>query len=113
MTDDDPYPGNDPAYLDDLEDDVLSGAAPRIFISEPGRRTFVWSKIGWLERLEGENGAVEFSPVADSEEELRAWLRQSDDADLTEIDDGYAEVVRDEFDEQSPLYPEAPELSNQ
>jgi len=33
--------------------------------------------------------------------------------EITELDDDYALTVRDEFLEQSPLYPEAPELSVQ
>jgi len=101
-----------------MDEEVRSGAEPRVFVTDaevPGRgRTFVWSKIGWFERLKGEPENVEFSHVADSEDELRGWLAQSDgDIDLTELDDGFAEIVREEFLEDTPLYPEAPELSEE
>jgi len=101
-----------------LEEDLFNCADPRIFVTDPDNvddaRTFVWSPIGWFERIEGDTGAVEFSPVAEDEEELREWLSEQD-LEITEIDvdEEFARTVREEFLEQIPLYPEAPELSDQ
>jgi hypothetical protein len=30
-------------------------------------RIFVWTKMGWFERLEGQSGDIAFTPIADSE----------------------------------------------
>jgi hypothetical protein len=101
-----------------LEEDLFADADPRVFVSSPDSpddgRTFVWSPTGWFERLEGDSGAVEFSPVAQDEEELREWLSE-ENVEITEIDvdEEFGRTVREEFLEQSPLYPEAPELSDQ
>ncbi|TMB96392.1 MAG: hypothetical protein E6J42_09185 [Chloroflexi bacterium] len=99
------------------EEDLFAGADPRIFVTDPDNteegRTFVWALTRWFERLEGEEtGAVEFSPVAEDEDELREWL-SAQQLEMTELDDEYAREVRDEFLNQTPLYPEAPELSVQ
>ena len=46
-------------------------------------RIFVWAKMGWFERLEGPSGDIAFTPIADSEEELRKLIsRDSPKADL-------------------------------
>jgi|FLYL01.1.fsa_nt_gi hypothetical protein len=106
---------DEPRYL--AEGELFEGASPRVFVTDPDNpeegRVFVWSKMGWLERIESEEtGAVEFSPVAADEEELRRWLAEQG-LEATEIDDEFAQMVREEFEEQTPLYPEAPELSVQ
>lgn len=101
-----------------LEEDLFRNVDPRIFVTDPDNlddaRTFVWSSYGWFERVEADSGAVEFSPVAGDEEELRAWLSQ-ENVEITEIDvdEEFVRTVREEFLDQSPLYPEAPELSDQ
>jgi hypothetical protein len=101
-----------------LEEDLFARADPRIFVTDPDNpeegRTFVWAETSWFERIEGDTGAVEFSPVAEDEEELREWLSEQD-LEITEIDidNEFARTVREEFLEQTPLYPEAPELSDQ
>jgi hypothetical protein len=101
-----------------LEEDLFNRADPRIFVTDPDNvdeaRTFIWAPTGWYERIEGDTGAVEFSPVAEGEEELREWLSEQD-LEITEIDvdEEFARTVREEFLEQTPLYPEAPELSDQ
>ncbi len=100
-----------------FEEDLFAGADPRVFVTDPDNleegRTFVWALTRWFERLEGEEtGAIEFSPVAEDEEELRTWLSDQG-LEITELDDEYTQQVREEFLEQSPLYPEAPELSVQ
>jgi hypothetical protein len=106
---------------DPTHPDLYANADPRVYSSNadtPGAgRTFVWAQARWFERVESEteNGAVEFSPVADSEEDLRDWLA-AQDVEIDEVDPAdnqFAAVVRDEFMNQTPLYPEAPELSDQ
>lgn len=83
-------------------------------LDDPGSgRTFVGSSTGWYERVEGETGAVAFSPVADSLEEVRQRLSADESARMSEMDNEFAGMVREEFREQAPLYPEAPELSDQ
>lgn len=78
-----------------------------------GARTFVWADSSWFERIEGDAGAVEFSPVAADEDELREWPSEDIEITETDTDNEFAGTVREEFLEQSPLYPEAPELSDQ
>jgi hypothetical protein len=99
-----------------MQEQLFDGAFPRVFVTThaDADRAFVWSKTGWYERLaDGDTGAVAFSPVADSESELRSWLLEDDpDEDIDERDDGFADMVRDEFLNQTPLYPEAAELSD-
>ena len=73
-------------------------------------RVFVWTKMGWFERLEGQWGDVAFTPVAESEEELRELiLRDNPEADLTELGGDFRKKVSEEFIEQSPSYPDSPE----
>ena len=75
-------------------------------------RVFVWTKMGWFERLEGQWGDVAFTPVAESEEELRELiLRDNPEADLTELGGDFRKKVSEEFIEQSPSYPDSPEDS--
>jgi len=101
-----------------LEEDLFADADPRIFLTDPDNpeegRTFVWALTRWFERLEGDTGAVEFSPVAEDEDELREWLSEQG-IEITEIDvdNEFARTVREEFLGQTPLYPEAPEVSDQ
>lgn len=100
-----------------MQDELFDGAQPRVFVTSPNDpaegRTFVWAKARWYERLEGEMGNVAFSPLTDSEEELRSWLTEETGLESTEVDSEYAETVRQEFLDQTPLYPEAPELSDE
>lgn len=103
-----------------MQSEPLTGTRARVFVTDPDSpddgRTFVWARTRWYERIEGEPGDVEFEPVADSEEDLRSWLSQEGLGDLTELDpndEEFAQTVEQEYFEQSPLYPEAPELSNQ
>ena len=101
-----------------IEEDLFADADPRIFVTDPDNPeegcTFVWALTGWYERIEGDTGAVEFSPVAEDEDALREWLSEMS-LEITEIDvdNEFARSVREEFLEQTPLYPEAPELSDQ
>jgi hypothetical protein len=101
-----------------LGENLFARADPRTFVTDPDdleeARTFVWANTSWFERIEGDTGAVEFTPVAADEKELRKWLSEQD-LEITEIDvdNEFARTVREEFLEQSTLYPEAPELSDQ
>jgi hypothetical protein len=98
-------------------EDLFRDTEPRIFSTNPKNpengRTFVWAWTEWFERLEGESGAVSFTPVADSETQLRRWLIIQKCKDIIEIDDDFAHDVHDEFLEQVPLFPEAPETSSE
>ena len=99
-------------------ENLFRDTEPRIFSTHPknpeNERTFIWAWTEWFERLEGDSGAVSFTPVAESETELRRWLVvQKCKRDLVEITDDFARDVRDEFLEQVPLYPEAPETSSE
>jgi hypothetical protein len=66
------------------------GARLRIFgtnYDDPEEgRIFVWTKTGWFERIEGSSGGVAFSPIADSEADLRELIaRDNLSADLIEL----------------------------
>ena len=100
--------------------DQFSGARPRVFTTDPDHplrgRIFIWSKVGWFERMEGPWGDVAFDPVADSEDELKNWISgENPDVDLVALDDEYGRMVFQEFAEntEGALYPEAPEVSSQ
>ena len=70
--------------------------------------------MGWFERLEGPSGNVAFTPVADSEEELRELIsRDNTQADLHELDGKNTKKVSEEFIEQSPSYSDSPEDSSE
>ena len=103
-------------FEDEQRETFIEGSLPRVFVTNsdaPGRgRIFVWGFTRWYERERGNNGAVDFAPISDSEEELRQIVGQTGD-DLTEIDDAFATQVRDEFREQSPLpvFPEPSETT--
>ena len=69
--------------------------------------------MGWFERLEGQSGDIAFSPVADSEEELRELIsRDNAQADLHELAGKYRKKVSEEFIEQSRSYSDSPEDSS-
>ena len=71
-------------------------------------------KMGWFERLEGQSGDIAFTPVADSEEELRELIsRDNPKADLDDIRGKYRKKVSEEFIEQSPSYSDSSEDSRE
>ena len=77
-------------------------------------RIFVWTKMGWFERLEGPPGNVAFTHVADSEEELRELIsRDNAQADLHELGGKNRKKVSEEFIEQSRSYSDSPEDSRE
>jgi hypothetical protein len=99
-----------------LEARPLEDTDPRVFTTDPENpgegQTYVWARTQWFERVESGTGAIEFSPLPYDEPTLHEWLSEQG-LEITELDDGFTEIVREEFLEQTPLYPEAPELSNQ
>ena len=77
-------------------------------------RIFVWTKMGWFERLEGSSGDIAFTPIADSEEELRELIsRDNLNTDLYNLKGKYRKRVSEEFIEQSPSYSSSPEDSSE
>jgi hypothetical protein len=77
-------------------------------------RIFVWTKMGWFERLEGQSGDIAFTPIAESEEELREVIsRDNLNADLDDIMGEYRKKVSEEFIEQSPSYSDSSEDSSE
>ena len=100
----------------DIHPNMFKGSTPRIFATKPddpeAGRVFVWAQARWYERIESatDNGAIEFSPVADTEEDVRDMVRV-DGGEMDEMDNDFAGTVKDEFLNQVPLYPEAEEES--
>jgi hypothetical protein len=75
-------------------------------------RIFVWTKMAWFERLEGESGDVAFTPIAESEKELQELIKRDDPgAELDDIVGEFRKQVVEEFIEQSPSYMDSPEDS--
>jgi len=100
------------------EKDEFRGAQIQILGTNPDTpekgRIFVWTKMGWFERLKGSSGNVAFSSVADSEEELRELIsRANTRADLCELGVKYRKKVSKEFIEQSRSYSDSPEDSSE
>ena len=98
----------------------FEGARPRVFTTDADHpmngRIFVWSKVGWFERVEGPWGNVTFNTVAESEDELRNWIsKENEDVDLVELTNEQGRIVFQEFMEniEDALYPEAPEVSSE
>jgi hypothetical protein len=100
------------------EREEFRGAQIQILGTNPASpengRIFVWTKMGWFERLEGPSGNIAFTPVADSEEELREFIsRDNPGADLSELGGVYGEEVSVEFIQQSRSYSDSPEDSSE
>lgn len=99
-----------------MQEEVFEGADPRVFLldSSDVERVFVLAKGLWYERLEGQTGAVEFTRIARDQQELIDKLSAAEgESELIEADEEFGSEVIEEFLEQTPLYPEAPELSDQ
>ena len=70
--------------------------------------------MGWLERMEGQSGDIAFTPIAESEKELREVIsRDNPNSDLDDIRGEFRKKVSEELIEQSPSYSESPEDSNE
>jgi hypothetical protein len=98
--------------------DEFRGARLRIFGTDQDNpdegRIFVWTKVGWFERTKGESEDVAFTPVAQSDDELRELVSRDDpSADLVQLGNEYRKRVSEEFMEQSPSYLDSPEYSSE
>jgi hypothetical protein len=98
------------------EREETSGTKIQIMGTNPDNpvdgRIFVWTKMGWLERLEGQSGDVAFTPIAESEKELREVIsRDNPDAELCDITGAFRKQVIEEFIDLSPSYSDSPEDS--
>jgi hypothetical protein len=98
------------------EREEASGAEIQILGTNPDNpekgRIFVWTKMGWFERIQEAAGDVAFTPVAESEKELRELIaRENPKADLDDIRGKYRKMVAEEFIEESPAYSDSPEDS--
>ena len=94
------------------------GARVRVVGTDPDNpdegRVFIWTKMGWFERVEGQSGGVSFIPVAQSENELREFISRRDPSfDLVPLGGSYGKMVSEEFMEQSPAYSDSPEYSSE
>ena len=94
------------------------GARVRVVGTDPDNpdegRVFVWTKMGWFERVEGQSGGVSFIPVAQSENELREFISRRDPSvDLVPLGGTHGKMVSAEFMEQSPAYSDSPEYSSE
>jgi hypothetical protein len=75
-------------------------------------RIFVWTKMGWFERIQGQTGAVAFTHIAESTTEVRSViLRKNPEADLYELTGKIDSIIRKEFLDQSRSSPASPEDS--
>jgi hypothetical protein len=98
--------------------DASSGSVIRVFGTnreQPGEgRIFVLTKMGWFERLEGSSGAVAFTPIAQSEHEMRELVsRDGPSASVMSLSGHYANMVSEEFRQQAPSYRDSPEYSHE
>ena len=103
---------------DQYEREESRGAKIQILGTNPDNpergRIFVWTKMGWFERIEGQTGNVAFSPVAKSEEELRNYISRDDPSvDMVSVGSKYRKMVAEEFMQQSPSYMGSPEYSDE
>jgi hypothetical protein len=91
---------------EDRIQDEFRGARLRIYGTnreDPNEgRIFVWTKMGWFERIQGSSGNVAFTPIAASEAELRELITRDDPkSDLIELGGDFRKTVSAEFREQS------------
>lgn len=98
--------------------DEFRGARLRILGTDQDNpdegRIFVWTKVGWFERIKGESEDVAFTPLAHSDDELRQLVSRDDpSADLVQLGHEYTKRVSEEFMEQSPSYLDSPEYSSE
>ena len=97
--------------------DDFRGTRLRILGTAPDNpeegRIFVWTKMGWFERMRGRLGDA-FAPVAQSENELREYISRDDPLfDLAPLSRENRKRVADEFMEQSPYHSASPEYQSE
>jgi hypothetical protein len=96
----------------------LQGTKIRIFTTNADKpdkgRIFIWTKIGWFERIEGESGGIAYIPAAASEQELREYIsRDPRPSDLVPLHGELRKTVAEEFVEQSFSYRDSPQYSEE
>lgn len=97
---------------EDMIQDEFRGARLRVYgtnreAPEDGR-VFIWTKTGWFERLEGTSGNVAFTPIADSEDELKDLIAVDDpDYDFIEVGGEFRRLVTEEFSEDASFLEDA------
>ena len=84
-------------------------ASIKIFGTNPANpakgRIFLWTKAGWFERIEGESGDMTFTDVAQSEAELRDFVKRDDpSADLVQLGIEYRKKTAAEFTGDLEIY---------
>lgn len=76
-------------------------------------RIFVWTKMGWFERIEGEDGNVTFDPVALNEKELRELITRDDPAaDLYVLGGNFKKMVYEEFTDEWRPHHDSPYITD-
>ena len=98
--------------------DAARSASLQIFGTDPDNpddgRIFVWTMMGWYERIEGRSGNVAFTHIAQSESELRELISRDDPStSLTHLGGEYRKMISKEFMEQSPSYRDSAEYSDE
>jgi len=100
-----------------MDNQLFRGTRPRVFSTNPADpeegRTFVWAWTEWFERIEGPYGNVVFTPVAAYDQEFFDLLSREGLEEPDEVSGEFEKNVCEEFLEQTPLFPEAPEVSNE
>jgi hypothetical protein len=96
----------------------LREARPRVFgtnLDDPeDGRIFIWTKNGWLERIEGTSGNVAFAPIAENEADLREIVnRDQPGADIFQLGGEYRKTFIEEYLEQESSYRDTPEYSEE
>jgi hypothetical protein len=94
------------------EENEFLGARPRVLVTNAAHpdegRTFVWTKMGWFEREEGNLGDIAFARIVDSEDELRGLLNNGHTKlDLFEAGGEFRRTVTTEFMDQEPSNPDS------
>ena len=101
-----------------MDRNEFRGARLRIFGTKPDNpedgRIFLWTKVGWFERIVGRSGGVAFIPIAKSEDELRKFIaRSASSVDLVQLGREFRKMISEEFIEQSPSYRDSSEYSSE
>jgi hypothetical protein len=89
---------------EDMIQDEFRGARLRVYGTNredpENGRVFIWTKTGWFERLEGTSGNVAFTPIAESEDELKDLIALEDpESDFIELGGEFKRTVSEEFSE--------------
>ena len=93
----------------DLQRDKSNAGAIKIFGTNPDNpaegRIFLWTKAGWFERIEDQPGDLTFTDVAQSEVELRDFVKRDDPSvDLVQLGTEYRKRTAAEFTGDLDIY---------